>query len=194
MSKVQMGMKKPLWAKITTETAGALPTYATTRTEIGEAIAGNLTVNTTSGELYSNDTLNIRDEEFLSGTLALETDGLDDEVASDIFGATSVDGLVTYAAGDVAPHGGLAYYTPMKDKTGKKYFRCYFYPKVQAVMGGKNSATKAGSITFQTASTNFTVYACESGAWMLNETLETEAEAAAWCEEKLGKPAAGGGN
>ena len=67
MSKVQMGMKKPLWAKITTETAGALPTYATTRTEIGEAIAGNLTVNTTSGELYSNDTLNIRDEEFQIG-------------------------------------------------------------------------------------------------------------------------------
>lgn len=186
MSKVKTGMKLPKFAKIKTEGLNTLPAYDTGIVSIGEAIAGNLTVNMSSGELYSDDALNLRVNEFASASLALETDGIDDEVATVLFGATAVTGLVTYSAGDVSPYGGLAYYTPMKDKTGTVYYKGYYFPKVQATIGGDNSATKAGTIAFQTASTTFTVFKCNTGAWMQNEILKSEAEAITWCETKLG--------
>lgn len=192
MSKVKCGMKCPKFAKITEESASALPTYDSTIVTIGEAISGNLTINLATGELHSDDALNIKVSDFSSGTLALETDGLDDEVASALFGATAATGLVTYSAGDTAPNGGLAYYTPMRDKTGTPYFKGYYFPKVQAAMGNDNAATKGSSITFQTANTTFTIMKCNTGAWMQTEILDAESEAAAWCETKLGKTASGG--
>lgn len=187
MSKVKTGMKLPKFAAIKTEAANALPTYDTTIVTIGEAIAGNLTVNQTSGELYSDDALNIKVTDFSSGSLALQTDGIDDEVAAAIFGATAESGLVTYSAGDVAPNGGLTYYAPMRDKSGTAYFKGYYFPKVQAAMGNDNSATKGNSISFQTANTTFTVMKCNSGVWMQTEILGTEEDAINWCESKLGK-------
>lgn len=185
MSKVKMGAKYPLFAAIKTEPANALPTYDTARTVIGELISSNLTINLTSGELYSNDALNIKVSDFISGSIAMNTDGIDDEVASAIFGATAKEGLVVYNVGDVAPNGGLTYYAQMKHKSGKVYYRGYYFPKVQAAMGNDNVATKSGSVSFQTANTNFTVMKCENGDWMQTETHETEAEAKAWCEAML---------
>ncbi len=187
MSKVKTGMKLPKFAVIKTEPANALPTYDTEIVTIGEAITGNLTVNQASGELYSDDALNIKVTDFSNGSLSLETDGLDDEVATVIFGATSAEGLVTYSAGDVAPNGGLTYYVPMRDKTGTAYYKGYYFPKVQAAMGNDNASTRGSSISFQTASTTFTVMKCNSEVWMQTEILETESAAVTWCETKLGK-------
>lgn len=193
MSKVKMGMKLPKFAKITSEGAAALPTYDNTKmVTVGEAISGNLTVNLTSGELYSDDALNIKVTDFASAALALETDGIEDEVATTLYGATAAAGLVTYKAGDVAPNGGLTYYTPMKEKSGKVYFKGYYFPKTQAAMGNDNSATKSGSISFQTANTTFTIMKCNDGTWMQTEIFEDEAAALAWCETKLGKVAKAG--
>ena len=178
MSKVKMGMKVPKFAKITAEGAAALPTYDSTKIiTVGEAVSGALTINRANAELYSDDGLNVKADEFSSASLALETDGIEDDVA------------VTYSAGDVAPHGGLVYYTPMKDRSGAVYYKCYFFPKVQAAMGSDNAQTKASSVTFQTANTTFTIFACNTGAWMQTEIVESEAEAVTWCETKLGKTA-----
>lgn len=190
MSKVKMGMKVPKFAKITAEGAAALPTYDSTKIiTVGEAVSGALTINRANAELYSDDGLNVKADEFSSASLALETDGIEDDVAAAIYGAAVASGLVTYSAGDVAPHGGLVYYTPMKDRSGSVYYKCYFFPKVQAAMGSDNAQTKASSVTFQTANTTFTIFACNTGAWMQTEIVESEAEAVTWCETKLGKTA-----
>lgn len=185
MSKVKMGAKYPRFAPIKAEPAGALPTYETEKVTIGELISSNLTVNLANGELFSDDTLNIKVSEFASGSIAMNTDGIEDEVASALFGATAQDGLVVYNVGDVAPNGGLAYYAMMKDRGGKVYYKGYFFPKVQAAMGNDNVATKSGSISFQTANTTFTVMKCENGDWMQTEIHATEGEARAWVDAML---------
>lgn len=185
MSKVKMGAKYPRFAPIKAEPAGALPTYETEKVTIGELISSNLTVNLANGELFSDDTLNIKVSEFASGSIAMNTDGIEDEVASALFGATAQDGLVVYNVGDVAPNGGLSYYAMMKDRGGKVYYKGYFFPKVQAAMGNDNVATKSGSISFQTANTTFTVMKCENGDWMQTEIHATEAEARAWVDAML---------
>ena len=193
MSKVKMGAKYPRFAPIKSEAANALPTYDTAKVTIGELIAANMTVNLTSGELYSDDALNIKASEFSSATVAMETDGMEDEVAKALYGATiETDGsLVTYNVGDAAPNGGLAYYVMMKDKAGKTYYKGYFFPKVQAAMGNDNAATKGSSISFQTANTTFTVMKAEYGDWMHTEIHAAETEAKAWVDACLTSPAPG---
>lgn len=193
MSKVAYGAKRPRFAPIATEPAAGLPTYtAESAVTVGELVSANLTVNLVSGELYSDDALNVKVEEFRSATLAMVTDGMDDEAASAIYGATSEAGKVTYNIGDVAPVGGLAFYRRMKDKSGKVYFQGVFFPKAQAAMGNDSSATKGSSITFSTANTNFTIMAAATGDWRITETLTTEAEAESWCDEQLGITGVGG--
>lgn len=187
MSKVKMGAKYPRFVAIKTEEADALPTYDTEKVTIGELIAANMTVNLANGELYSDDALNIKVSEFSSATIAMETDGMEDAVAKALYGATvdAEGGLVTYNSGDVAPNGGLAYYVMMRDKTGKTYYKGYYFPKVQAAMGNDNAATKGNSVSFQTANTTFTVMEAANRDWMQTEIHETEAEARAWVDACL---------
>lgn len=59
------------------------------------------------------------------------------------------------------------------------------YPRVKAVLGNDNAATKADSITFGTNSTTFTVFRCNSDDWRITEELTTEAAAKAWVKEQL---------
>ena len=186
MSKVRMGAKYPRFAKIANEPEGTLPVYGEAITTIGELIAANLTINYASGELYSDDALNIKVDEFSSGSIAMENDGLESEVYAALFGATvGEDGEVSHSAEDVAPCGGLGYYTRMRDKSGKAYFEGHFFPKVQATLGGVNANTKSNSINFNTANVTFTVMRCESGEFWVHQVCATEAEAKAWVDANL---------
>ena len=104
--------------------------------------------------------------------------------AAEVYGCTVEEKKVHYKAGDSAPLGGLAYYKVLMRK-GVKLFKGYFYPRVKAVLGNDNAATKADSITFGTNSTTFTVFRCNSDDWRITEELTTEAAAKAWVKEQL---------
>lgn len=188
MSKVRMGAKYPRFAQIKTEPENALPQYNTPITTIGELIAANLTLNYASGELYSDDALNMKVDEFANGAIAMENDGLESEVYAALFGATmdaSESGLVIHSADDAAPYGGLGYYTRMRDKTGKVYYEGHFFPKVVASLNGSNASTKSGSINFTTANVTFTVMKCGNGQFWLHEVFETEALAKKFVDDHL---------
>lgn len=192
MSKIKVGLKYPVFAPIAAEPADALPTYAQ-KVQVGEAITANLTINQSSGELYGSDALLVKVSDFISGTIALNTDGLDDEVAQAMYGVTvEEEGLVVYNAGDAAPNGGFAYYAPMlQAKTNKPYFRGIYYPKVQAAMGSDSASTKTTSVTFSTANTTLTVMKAENGDWMHTKDFDVEAEAKAWVDACLTSAAPG---
>lgn len=185
MSKVKIGAKYPAWAKITDEPEDSLPEYGGIVGEIGEAIAVSLSLTLASGQLYSDDALNIDVSEFVSGTLELETDGLDDKMASAIYGATITDGEITYNTSDVIPTGGLCYYTKMMDKSGDVYYRGHYYPKVKAQLTGGDDKTKGASISFSTEKPKFTVFQAANGVWRQTETFENEKSAKAWITSKL---------
>lgn len=192
MSKVKVGAKYPCFAPIATEPENALPTYSKPITVIGELISANLTITLASGELHSDDALNLKVSDFVSGQVAMTTDGLDDEPAEAIYGATAEEGLVKYNVGDEAPYGGLAYYCQMRSKAGGIYYKGYYFPKVQAAMGNDNSSTKGSSVTFSTNNTNFTVMKAENGDWMHTEVLDSESAAKAWVASVLTTTVPGG--
>lgn len=179
------GAKRPRWNKIAEEPAAALPVYeAAGPISLGKLVKADASVAMASGKLYADDTLAESVDEFANGSIAMETDEIEDAAASQVYGAQVEDKEVTYSEGDSAPLGGLAYYKVLM-RSGKKVYKGYFYPKVKAVLGNDTAQTKGNSITFGTSSTTFTVFACNSGAWRKTHEFDTEAEAEAWCDAQL---------
>jgi len=177
------GAKRPRFAKIQTEPENALPTYDTPVT-IGRLIKGDLSITYASGKLFADDELAESVDEFSSGTVALETDDVVDDVAQEIYGLTVSNGEVSYKAGDTPPPGGLTYHKVLM-RRGKKLFKGYYYPRVQAVLGNDTAQTKGDSVTFGTSATNFTVYQSNTGQWRVTKEFASEAACEAWCDSKL---------
>lgn len=150
---------------------------------IGRLVSANLTINFASGDMYADDLMAEQVSEFASGSLAMETDDLTDENASIIYGSTVKDKLLTDNIGDTAPRGSLTYYQTLR-RSGKPVFRARYYPEARATLGNDNAQTRAGSVSFQSTSTTFTIFAADNGDWRMTETFDKEAEAIAWCQEK----------
>lgn len=152
---------------------------AQTGVVIGKLVSANLTINFASGELYADDELSEKVNEFASGSIAMETDDLVDEVAEQIYDCKVNEGEVTYNTADNPPRGCLSYYKTLMRK-GVKSYKGYYYPVVQAALGNDNAQTKGSSITFSTSSTSFTVFADDNGDWRKTKTFETAEEAKNW--------------
>lgn len=181
------GAKYPVFAPISgTETATALPTYGT-KTTLGKLVSANLTVNLASGEQYADDELCEQVSEFISGTLAMETNDMTDEVAAVVYGATLDEETseLTYKGADAIPMGGLAYYKVLQ-RDGTRMYKGYYYPKVKAALGNDSAQTKSNSITFGNTSTTFTIFDHAYGGWRITKEFTKESDAKTWVDTKLG--------
>ena len=133
------------------------PNTATAGVVIGKLVSANLTVNLATGELYADDELAEQLSEFVSGSIAMETDDMTDDNASVIYDAKVDDGEVCYNIGDTPPEGILAYYKVLM-RRGIKLFKGFAYPRSRAALGNDNAQTKGSNITFQTSQTTFTIF------------------------------------
>ena len=179
------GAKNPYFAPIESEPEGALPVYKGEPVKIGRLVKADLTLTMASGKLYADDELAESAEEFVSGSIAMETDDILDTVASVIYGATVKEKTVVYNTSDNPPPGGLAYYKKLM-RHGTLVFKGLFFPRVKAALGNDAAQTKADSITFGTSTTNFTVSNANNGDWRFTEEFETEDAALAWVKAMLG--------
>ena len=179
------GAKNPYFAPIESEPEGTLPVYKGEPVKIGRLVKADLTLTMASGKLYADDELAESAEEFVSGSIAMETDDILDTVASVIYGATVKEKTVVYNTSDNPPPGGLAYYKKLM-RHGKLVFKGLFFPRVKAALGNDAAQTKADSITFGTSTTNFTVSNANNGDWRFTEEFETDDAALAWVKAMLG--------
>lgn len=179
------GALKPYFRKVKEEPEGKLPTYEGDAVRIGRLVKADLTVNLASGKLYADDALTESVDEFSNGSIAMETDDMEDPVAAVVYGADVQDKVVRYNVQDDPPAGGLGYVKKLMRRK-KVLYKGYFYPLVKAALGNDTAQTKTDSVTFGTTSTTFTVFACESGDWRFTEETKTLAEAVAWVMEMLG--------
>ncbi len=178
------GAKYPYFCPVAEEPEGALPTYKGDPVRIGRLIKADLTVTLASGKLFADDELAENVDEFVSGSIAVEIDDMEDEVASMVYGAEVKEKTVHYNVKDDPPVGGFGYVKKLMRRK-KTLYKGYFYPLVKAALGNDTAQTKTDSITFGTNATTFTVFACENGDWRLTEELATEAEAAAWLKAQF---------
>lgn len=177
------GAKYPIFAPIVEEPDAALPIYGTA-VRVGRLVGADLTITLASGKLYADDELAESVDEFSSGSLAMTTDDMEDNVASVVYGAEVKEKEVHYKAGDNPPVGGLGYYKALM-RRGKKFYKGYFYPRAKAMLGNDTAATKADSITFGTESTTFTIFRCNTDDWRITETFDTEAAAKEWVDKQF---------
>ena len=85
------GAKYIKFAGIKGEPAGKLPIYEAA-VELGKLVKAELTVNIATGELYANNMLAEKSDEFISGTLAVEVDDMEKEVEGAVYGSAYNDG------------------------------------------------------------------------------------------------------
>ena len=105
------GAKRPRFSKITDEPEGKLPVYDEAGpVTIGKLVKADLSVTMASGKLYADDALAESVDEFANGSLAMETDDMEDPVAGVVYGCTVEGKMVRYNVGDDPPAGGLAYF------------------------------------------------------------------------------------
>ena len=116
------------FAPIKTEPDSGLPTYEES-VSLGELVKAELTISLASGEIYGDDRLVEKIEEFSSGSLAVEVTDMTDDVEAKVFGSTysSESGLVDKTS-DTVPYGGVGYYKSMV-RNGQKCYKAYYYPK-----------------------------------------------------------------
>lgn len=184
------GAKYMKYAPIKEEPKNGLPVYREGKIlDLGGMVKAELTINYASGEMYADDALAEKIEEFVSGTIAAEVNEMDDTVAADIFGARINDkNEKVDNSSDTAPYGGLAYYKCLS-KNGVKYWRGYFYPKVRAAMGNDSANTKSNSITLTSTQMTFTVNEPVTGDWRYVKTFDKEKDVVAWVDRKLSNEA-----
>ena len=179
------GAKYPCFNPMKEEPEGKLPVYKNPEpVRIGRLVKADLSVNLASGKLFADDALAESVDEFSSGSIAMETDDMEDTVAAVLYGCKVEEKLVHYNVGDDPPAGGLAYYKKLMRRK-KVLYKGYFYPLVKAALGNDTAQTKTDSITFGTNNTTFTVFACETGDWRFTEEFSTEDEVIDWIKEKL---------
>lgn len=179
--KMPVGMARSFWAPIATEPAAALPTYGDVE-ELGAARTGTLAITTATADIYGDDVNLLHFEDFVSYALTTETTLDDLEVNAKMYGHTVADGVVTAAAGDAAPYGGYGFIEPILKTDKSLVYRATFLTKLSANASGEaqNAATRQGSADPRPNSMQFTGYACNSGAWRLQQEFNTEALAVAW--------------
>ncbi len=183
------GAKYPFFSPIESEPEGGLPIYKGSPIRIGRLVKADLSVQLASGKLYADDGLAENVEEFVSGEISMDTDDMEDAVASVVYGCKVENKEVVFNTGDDPPAGGLGYIKKLMRRR-KVLYKGYYYPLAKASIGNDTAQTKSDSITFGTNSTKFTVFACESGAWRFTQEFQEEQDAVSWIKRKLTNSAA----
>ena len=195
---MQYGAMKIQWAPFAAsnpETANAAPKYGTP-VNLGALNAVTETINFNRVSAYGDNVKKVEIVEFRDGSLAVQTLYLSNANASALTGAeletSGSDKDLKFGSNDLAPYGGLAFYTNHMRDDGSKYYQGIYYPKVKANMEGEEFNTKGENITLANANLMFEVFEAMFGKYKIkSEEFDTEAKASAWVDEKI-KAAAGG--
>lgn len=173
----KMGLKVCGWAKISTESASAEPTYAQGKI-IGKMVSLNASIKNSEGELYADDKLSEYLSEFDSGDLSIETDHIALADQAELYGAKYDESSkkLSLKPEDVPPYGEFAAYRVLM-AGGKKIFRAFRYAKVRCQIPDTQDNTRGQSISFGTESIKGKIMAPEYGAWYDEVECETEVAA-----------------
>lgn len=176
------GAKYPCFAPLTAE-ADTGNTYGD-GIVIGKLVQGDFTPEVAEGVLYADDYEAESLYEITGGTLALQTDSLDDDVAKAIFNCdVATSGEVTWSKNDVIPFGGVGFYQVLY-RNNTKYYRAYFYRKCKGQIGNNSVQTFNGSIQFTTENLTFSIKVPLDAKWRQSEVFSSEADAISWVNTK----------
>lgn len=165
--------------------------------KLAGAIESKVSLNIAEAELYSDDCLEEKAQEFTKGTLTLTISDDDDVVFAPLLGhETTEDGEVIRAVEDIAPYVGFGRVLT-KLVGGKRKYKAEFFPKVQFKPFITDGKTKGENIEFSTPTVEGTIFAVEEvrenvtkRVWEKHETFDTDEEAQAYLDNLMKAPIA----
>lgn len=168
---------KDLFYAVCKETDG-VESYETPK-KLAEAMSADLSVKTTSADLYADDALSESAKEFTNGTLKLGIKDLTPETLAEVLGQMVDQNKVVWAGGDDEPPFLAIGFRAAK--TGGKY-RYIWLLKCKFEVPGEKYETKGESIKFNTPEITATFYKRKKdGKWKADFVgLETDGAAKTW--------------
>lgn len=188
---MEYGAKMIQWAPFASsnpEPADSAPRYAAA-INLGALNQVTESINWAEASGYGDNARKVYIKEFKDGSLAVQTLYLSIANLAAVSGGTvesGSEGNLHLGSEDAPPYGGLAFYVSAMTDGGTKYYQGVWYPKVKAGLDNKDYNTKGDSIVLSNARLIFAIQACKTGDWkILSPEFETEAEAAAWVNDKI---------
>ena len=188
-----IGFQKPKYCVITlstdesgndTETYGAVKTCA-------KGISLNSSLNTAKQKLYADDGVAEQINEFISGSMTIVVDELDNAVDADVTGA-SVDpetGDITNKDTDTAAFLRFGFVV-RRFKGNKASYRAHIYTKIMFDLPTDDYETKGESFVFKNTTLTAEIMRNKDGEWRKrSEWKDKLEEAVAWLDKEL-KPTA----
>ena len=171
------------------EVEDAAPTYVEPFS-LGGFVSITETPNVSTGQLYSDNKETLRRDAISSYTLALVTDGIDNERSSDLYGSAydEATGEVGRDTDDKPPLGGYGYIRNIGTEDGD-FYKGMFYPKAKAAPTADGANTQGQSVTYGTTSATLTALKAKHKLTKLraeSKNFETREEAVAWLDGKFG--------
>ena len=183
-----IGMRKPIFAPITSRVDGSPITYGTPLV-LGPAVSANVTFNVADNPDYGDDVVIDNDKGVNGYSLTMETNDISKEGRAACLGWKPVNGtgntVSHYDVTDAAPPEGGLGYIRVKMFRGVRKYEAFFFHALQCSSGGENASTKQGQITWNHPSISASglgVYIDSSGEakyfkWM---EFDTELDAETW--------------
>lgn len=176
------GLSKPWIASLNVES----DTYSGAF-KCGKAINTSVTPNFNEGPLFADNQQTENITEFKNAAVVLGVDSLPATAPKVMFGHdVAEDGTETSNSEDAAAYVGYGFITT-EVKSGVKKYRACLLHKVKFTEGEESYTTKGDSITFSTPNLSGVALANNKGDWRTKSPFfDSEAEADAWIQEKLG--------
>lgn len=184
-----IGFQKPMYCPITvstgsdgneTETYGEVKTFA-------KGITLNSSLNTSKQKLHADDGVAEQVNEFISGSMTITVDGIENEVAADITGATidTETGDVTNTDTDTPAYVRFGFIV-RRFRGNKSMYRAQIYHKVMFDLPADDYETKGESIVFKTETVTAEIMRNMDGEWRKrSEWKESLADAKTWLTQNL---------
>lgn len=189
-----IGMRKPIFAPITSRVDGSAITYGTPLI-LGPAVSANLTFDTADNPDYGDDVIIDNDKGVNGYSIAMETNDISKEGRAACLGWKPVTGTGTtiteYDVTDAAPPEGGLGYIRVKLFRGVRKYEAFFYHALQCSSGGENASTKERQITWNHPTIDASgigVYIDSTGEAKYFKWMEFDTEDAAldWTYGKFG--------
>lgn len=188
-----IGFQKPMYCPFTvstdtsgneTEIYGEIKTFA-------KGITLTSSLNTSKTKLYADDGVAEQVNEFISGSMTITVDGIENEVSADIAGAKidSETGDVTNTDTDTPAYVRFGFIV-RRFRDNKSMYRAQIYHKVMFDLPADDYETKGESIVFKTETVTAEIMRNKDRDWRKrSEWKESLADAREWLTKNL-KPTA----
>lgn len=187
-----IGLRKLLYAKLKTDSAGADTTYEDVKI-FGKAIESSFSPSLAEAELYADDALAESVTEFSKGDLTLGVSDDDDAVFAEVLGKQTRSvtigektlNEIISTGNDIPPWVGVAQIVP-KMVNGVKKYKAEILLKVKFKPYQQSAKTKGNTLEFTTPSVSGTVALAENGIYQKYATCSDEDEALSYIASVFG--------